>query len=315
MQCQVGPLPEGVQLCDSSKELNVVLRLAKRAHYFGLRYNRIGALEEKKETIFLLSSLFAYRHTTLTTLAAESLKANWVWFMEKFEFEAWLCASWVGWCEGKRVAAKWISDHIKSFAQTDIPHNDAPFHVLSNAFVNGTLQSEVLAALHLSPQQSPDEWWSALQAVLNDRFPQDPMELPLRFHKDGSLVKESVNRAYFLTHVVLLICRYGQADPFTIVRLSRSTMSLLSRTIESYFDDTSMMEKGNEEVHWELCSALQCLGVDRLEVSQKQAQLVSRFESVEIEPAAVSLDSVYQEMHYHLLAGVLVAGPARVIEW
>ena len=304
--CQVY-LPKGMQLCDGSKELEVVLRLAKRAEYFGLRSST--SREVKKETMFLLCSL-AQRHPLLTTLAANGLRYNWSWFHVHFDFEAWLCASWVGWEEGKREVANTMSANVK---QTHIPPKGCPFYVLNNIFVNGPLQSEVLTKLGLPAHHDPHEWWRALDDVLNERFPDDPKAFPLCFRKDGSLAATSVNRAYFLTHVVMLICSYGQVAPLSIVRLSKSTMLLLKSTIECYWEQTSAYVDKNEEVHWELCSALQCLEVDRHEIRRTQAELTSRFENVAIEPSAVSLGSMYTEMHYHFLAGVLVAGPARVI--
>ena len=196
-------------------------------------------------------------------------------------------------------------------ALTHIPPKGSSFHVLCNTFVNGTLQSEVYTKLGLSAHHAPSEWWEALEGVLIERFPQDPKDFPLSFCKNGRLTVSCVDRAYFLTHVVMLICLYGQVVPLSYIKLRRSTTKLVALTIEYYWEQTSVHVDKNEEVYWELCSALQCIDVDKAEIRQTQAELTSRFENIVIEPAAVCLSSVYQEMHYHFLAGVLVAGPAR----
>lgn len=308
--------PEGgVLLSDTSRECEVVLRLARRAAYFGLRPTNDE--EVKKETLFLLCSI-ANRHSTLELLASTSLKLNWTWFKSKYDFEAWLCAGWVGWAEGKAEMEVYLGSRmLLPFDITlaaVIPSKQCSYNELANVFVNGTLQSEVLSELGHNPYQKPHEWWHALEVVLTSRFPLPPNELPLEFKRTGALTLKSTNRAYFLTHVVLLICRYGRADVGKPVQLRRSTISLLIATLNYYCCQTGMHAGQNDEVMWELCSALQCLGVESLLVKEEQRTITSRFESLEVEPDSLLLSSEYQEMHFHFLAAVLAAGPSRVVE-
>lgn len=283
--------------------------LARRAAHFGLRANQ----EVKKETLFLLCS-FANRHNNLLLLASASLKENWTWFKLKYDFEAWLCAAWVGWVDGRLQAERVLRLRsrlqMEKYAAAVIPAKGASFNVLANDYVNGTLQSEVLVELGHIPHQTPYEWWQALQAELSSRL---PSSLPLEFKRNGSLTSKSVNRCYFLTHVVLLICRYGRAVVGKPVQLPDSTMDLLAATLNNYLEQTGRHARVNEEVFWELCSALQCLGVESPLVMKEQRAITSRFAGVEVQPDSRALSSDYQEMHFHFLAGVLVAGPSRVV--
>ena len=88
--------------------------------------------------------------------------------------------------------------------------------------------------------------------------------------------------------------------------------------INGYWDQMRDVTAGNEEVYWELCSALQCLGVDeesdRVLIHTTQQTIINKFVNIETVTTRMTMKNVHQEMHYHILAAILVAGPSRVIK-